>query len=382
MTFFSKRVQAVPPSGIRAFFDLVLSAKDVISLGVGEPDFFTPWNIREEAIYRIEKGFTSYTSNKGLDELRSAISNYLHRQFNVHYTKNELLITNGVSEAVDIVMRSFIDPGDEVLLPEPIYVCYRPLIELCDGVVVSINTEETNFLVTADSIERSITSKTKALVLCYPSNPTGQSIEFDELKKIAALAKKHNILIITDEIYADLQFEGFQSIAQIEGIRDQLIYLNGFSKAHSMTGWRIGYVASTERMIEEINKIHQYSALCAPTVSQFAAIEACKNSDEDVKAMKASYLNRARYFTTKMNAIGLETHMPDGGLYCFSSIKSLGMSSMEFAEQLLKHSKVAVVPGNVFGSPGEGYIRSCIATDFEKLKEALERMSDFVSNYA
>ena len=381
MTFFSKRVKAVPQSGIRVFFDLVMSSKGIISLGVGEPDFSTPWNIREEAIYRIQKGLTTYTSNKGLDELRQEVSNYLDRHFQISYSKNELLITNGVSEAVDIVCRAFINPGDEVLLPEPAYVCYRPLIQLCDGVVVSIDTSETQFTVTADAIEKKITPKTKAVMLCYPNNPTGQSIPFNELVKIAKLAKKHNFLVVADEIYADLSFVDFKSIATITEIRDQLIYLNGFSKAHSMTGWRVGYIAAPENFIEEINKIHQYSALCAPTVSQYAAIEACRGDFSEVKKMKASYERRARFFTDKMNKAGLTTIMPEGGLYCFSSIDSLNMSSLSFAKALLDYSKVAVVPGNVFGESGEGYFRSCIATDFDNLKTAADQIIEFVEHH-
>ena len=283
MSFLSDRIKKIPPSGIRVFFDLVLSSKGIISLGVGEPDFLTPWNIRDEAIYRVEKGFTTYTSNKGLDELRLAISTYLQHQFSIDYTQDEILITSGVSEAVDLVFRAFINPGDEVILPEPAYVCYRPLIELCDGKVISLDTSTTDFIPKASDIRECITPKTKAIVLSYPNNPTGQSIPFDELSKIADLAAEHNVLIITDEIYADLSFDEFKSIASLSKIKDQLIYLNGFSKAHSMTGWRIGYVCANEDFIESMNKIHQYSSLCAPTLSQYAAIEACQNSHQDVK---------------------------------------------------------------------------------------------------
>lgn len=378
MTFFSDRVKAIPPSGIRAFFDLVMSSKGIISLGVGEPDFFTPWSVRDEAIYRIEKGYTTYTSNKGLAELRGQLSNYLNAKFNLSYSKDEFLITNGVSEAIDIVVRAFINPDDEVVLPEPSYVCYRPLIELCDGVVVPVNTKATNYIVTADAIEKKITTKTKAIILCYPNNPTGTSIAFEELKKIADLAKKHNVLIFSDEIYAELSFDSFQSIGTIPGIKDRLIYLNGFSKAHSMTGWRVGYIAAPEYIIEEVNKIHQYSALCAPIISQYAAIEACKNTVDDVQKMRQSYLRRAKYFSEKMTSLGLKTAMPQGGLYCFTCIEPLGLSSMDFAQQLLTDAKVAVVPGNVFGDCGEGYVRSCIATDFDDLKVAVERISEFV----
>ncbi|MGA0241443.1 MAG: aminotransferase class I/II-fold pyridoxal phosphate-dependent enzyme [Candidatus Marinamargulisbacteria bacterium] len=378
MTFFSKRVQSIPPSGIREFFDLVMSSQGIISLGVGEPDFLTPWGIRDEAMHRIQTGTTSYTSNKGLTELRSAIANYLNIQFDIHYAANELLITNGVSEAVDLVMRSIIDPGDAVLLPEPTYVCYRPLIELCDGVPIPINTTKTGFSITAKAIEAHLTPKTKAIVLCYPNNPTGQSIPWDELQKIADIAHQHDLIIISDEIYAALSFEPFHSIAKISSIKDRLIYLNGFSKAHAMTGWRIGYIAAPEPVIETINKIHQYSALCAPTVSQYAAIEACKNTQSDVQKMAQSYQERARYFTKKMNDIGIDSRMPSGGLYVFSSIASTGLSSIEFAKRLLKEANVAVVPGMVFGNSGEGYIRACIATDFDQLKQAVTNITAFV----
>ena len=378
MTYFSNRVKAIPPSGIRSFFDLVMSSKGIISLGVGEPDFFTPWAVRDEAIYRIEKGYTTYTSNKGLEELRIELSKYLRAKFDLNYTKDEFLITNGVSEAVDIIMRAFINPGDEVILPEPSYVCYKPLIELCDGVVVPVDTKASDYIVKADDIERKITSKTKAIIICYPNNPTGTSITYEELEKIADLAKKHDLLIFSDEIYAELSFGLFRSIGTIPGIKERLIYLNGFSKAHSMTGWRVGYIAAPGYIIEEVNKIHQYSALCAPIISQYAALEACKSAETEVEKMRLSYLRRAKYFSEKMTSIGLKTAMPHGGLYCFSCIESLGISSMAFAQQLLSEAKVAIVPGNVFGSCGEGYVRSCIATDFDDLKVAVERISEFV----
>lgn len=381
MTFFSDRVQAIPPSGIRVFFDLVTSAKDIVSLGVGEPDFFTPWSIRSDAMYRIEQGMTSYTSNKGLEALRQEISHYVMDRFGVRYSSDELLITNGVSQGVDIIMRSVINPGDEVILPEPTYVCYRPLIELCGGVCVSLNTQPHQFLVTAAEIEKKITPNTKAMVLCYPSNPTGQSIPFSELTAIARLAKEHNILIISDEIYAELSFSDTTSIATIPDIHDQLIYLNGFSKSHAMTGWRIGYIGAPANTIQTINKIHQYAALCAPTVSQYAAIEACKFPKTGIQAMVQSYETRARYFTEKMNQLGLYTIMPAGGLYCFVSIQSTGMTSMAFATALLQKAKVAVVPGCVFGSGGEGYIRACIATDFDQIKHAVRCMEAFMTHH-
>lgn len=381
MTFLSDRVNRIPPSGIRVFFDLVLSSKGIISLGVGEPDFLTPWNIRDEAIYRVEKGFTTYTSNKGLDELRGAISNYLKQQFSIAYDKHEILITSGVSEAVDLVFRSFINPNDEIILPEPSYVCYRPLIDLCDGKAVPMDTSLTDFIPRASDIEALVTKNTKAILLSYPNNPTGQTIPPSEVSKIADIAVKHNLLIITDEIYADLSFDSFQSIASIPNMKNHIVYLNGFSKAHSMTGWRIGYVCANEEYIEAMNKIHQYSALCAPTLSQYAAVEACQNSSDEVQKMRQSYLERARYFTKMMNDVGLTTIMPSGGLYCFTSIQSLSMSSLSFAEKLLKEYQVAVVPGNVFGESGEGYFRACIATDFNELKIAAKKIQEFVTEH-
>ncbi len=381
MTFLSKRVQKVPPSGIRRFFDLVLGSKGVISLGVGEPDFLTPWNIRDEAIYRLEKGHTTYTSNLGLIELRNEISKYLANQFSLSYSSEELLVTNGVSEAVDIVMRAFVDDGDEVILPEPTYVCYRPLIELCGGVVVPLDTSLSEFVPRADQIESLITEKTKAIILSYPNNPTGQSIPFSELEKIGKIAMDHNILIITDEIYGDISFDPFRSIAEISDIKNNIIYLNGFSKTHSMTGWRLGYIGASVDHIEAINKIHQYSALCAPTLSQYAAIEACKSVNE-VPKMKQSYMERSRFFANYLNKLGLETLLPKGGLYCFSKISHLEDSSLQFAEKLLNQEKVAVVPGSVFGVGGEGYIRSCIAINFVDLKLAAERIGSFVKSYA
>ncbi|MBL6723018.1 MAG: aminotransferase class I/II-fold pyridoxal phosphate-dependent enzyme [Candidatus Margulisbacteria bacterium] len=380
MTLLSHRVNHIQPSGIRVFFDLVMSSTGIISLGVGEPDFSTPWSIRSEAIYRLDKGYTTYTSNVGLMELRDAICSHLATKFSINYTPKEVLITNGVSEGLDIVFRSFINPGDEVILPEPAYVCYRPLIELCDGAVVSLDTSSTNFIPDPDAIEALITPKTKAIVLCYPNNPTGQSIPFDVLQRVAKLALRHGCLIITDEIYADLAFGDFTSIATIPDLKSQLIYLNGFSKAYSMTGWRIGYVCAPSEYIESMNKIHQYSALCAPTISQYAAIEACKSSKDDIPKMVKSYEERARYFSTFMNGIGLETIMPSGGLYCFTSINHLPFDSLTFAEQLLNNAKVAVVPGNVFGCGGEGYFRSCIATDFNDLKKAALGIQQFVDS--
>jgi aminotransferase len=374
----SDRVKKIPPSGIRAFFDLVLQSKGIISLGVGEPDFFTPWNIREEAIYRLEQGATTYTSNLGLLELRQEIAVYLEQKFSLQYSDQQILITNGVSEGVDIVCRSFLNPGDEVILPEPAYVCYRPLIELSGGKVVSIDTSSSQFVPLAAQIEAAITNKTKMIMLSYPNNPTGQSIPFSELSKIADLAVKHQLLILTDEIYAALSFEPFKSIAEIAAVKPNVIYLNGFSKAYSMTGWRIGYICADLEYIDAMNKIHQYSALCAPTLSQYAAVEACKNSEKDVVKMMQSYQERALYFTNMMNEVGLETVMPQGGIYCFTSVKKLGLTSLEFAEKLIKEKSVAVVPGSVFGQGGEGYFRACIATKFDSLQEAAQKIQEFV----
>ncbi len=380
MSSFSNRLEAIPKSGIRAFFDLVMSTKGIISLGVGEPDFNTPWTIREEAIYAIEKGFTTYTSNAGLLELRQEIARYYKKQFGCTYhPETEVLVTNGVSEGVDLVCRALLNDGDEVIVPKPLYVCYDPLIQLAGGRVRSLNTVETQFVPDPKKIEALITPKTKALVLCYPNNPTGMSIPKKTLSAIAKLVKKHQLWVISDEIYGELSYGvPFTSFASLPGMKAHTITLNGFSKSYAMTGWRIGYIAAPESVVSRACKIHQYSALCVATFSQYAAIEALKNGAPDLKKMKSSYEQRRLFFTEAMTKMGLHTALSDGAFYCFSDIRSTGLSSIEFATQLLKQEKVAVVPGDAFGEEGQGYIRSCVATKASDLKIALTRISRFV----
>lgn len=377
---FSKKVENIESSGIRRFFELVIGAEDIISLGVGEPDFATPWRIRQAAIKSIETGRTSYTSNKGLDSLRTSISKYLTTQFGANYKPDtEILVTNGVSEAVDICLRSLINPGDEVILPEPNYVCYKPLIEVAGGTMISIDTSASNFIPSPDDIKNAITDKTKALILCSPNNPTGTVIQKDTLQELAALAKKHNFWIISDEIYAELTYDKtYTSMAVFQDIKDRTIVLSGFSKAFAMTGWRLGYIAAPESLISLSLKIHQYSALCAPIMSQIAA-ETALLCDEEVNNMKSSYQTRRNLMVNKVNKMGLSCAPADGAFYGFINISPTGLSSEEFAIQFLKEEKVAVVPGNVFGQGGEGYVRCCYATDITQLSEALERMKRFVN---
>ncbi len=376
---FSKRLENIPPSGIRKFFDLVAHSKDIISLGVGEPDFSTPWAIREEAISTLERGTTAYTSNSGLPECREAIATYLKNSFNCSYNPaNEMILTFGVSEAVDIAFRTILNEGDEVILFEPCYVCYAPLVTLAGGHVVTIDTSKNHFLPPIDQLKKAISPLTKAVLICSPNNPTGAVIPSDILQEIAALSIKHGFWVITDEVYAELSYDKpFVSYASLEGIKEKTILLNGFSKAFAMTGWRLGYVCSSQDFISRALKIHQYSALCAPTVAQYAAIEAL-NHPESVVAMKQSYQARRNLFVKRLNQIGLPTLLPEGAFYCFPSIMGTGLSSEEFAVQLLKKTNVAVVPGSVFGQGGEGFIRCCYATDLTLLKEAVLRIHSFL----
>ncbi len=379
---FSHILDTIPPSGIRKFFDLVIGAKDVISLGVGEPDFRTPWAIREDAIFSLEQGKTSYTSNSGLLECREAIVDYLAQRFDAHYDPTtEILLTFGVSEAVDIVLRSILNPGDEVIVPEPSYVCYTPLVQLAGGKVIPLDTTSTQFIPDPDQIARAITPKTKAIILCSPSNPTGRTIPKDTLIQIGKLAQAHDFWIITDEVYAELTYDGpFQSVAALPNLKPSTILLNGFSKAFAMTGWRLGYVCGPPELIARATKIHQYSALCAPITAQYAAIEAVKNCAKDVQAMRDSYKGRRNLFVKRLNEIGLPTALPEGAFYCFPNIRHTGLSSEEFALRLLKEQRVAVVPGYVFGLGGEGHIRCCYATGLEELKEALTRIKKFMKS--
>lgn len=381
-TDFSKILDEIPPSGIRRFFDLVIGRKDILSLGVGEPDFTTPWHIRETGIFSLENGITSYTSNRGLDELRVEIGHYMKRQFGVSYDPaTEMVITVGVSEGVDITLRAILNAGDEVIIPQPAYVCYDPLVKLAGGVVKSIDTSADEFVTTAAQIEKAITKKTKALVLCSPNNPTGRVIPKAELKKIAALAKKHDFWVISDEIYAELTYDQeYTSFAALPGAKERTILMNGFSKAFAMTGWRIGYICAPEAVVSRALKIHQYSILCAPILGQYAAIEALKNGEKEVNEMTASYQRRRNFFVGGLRKIGFPVPDCEGAFYCFPEIRFTGLSSEEFAMKLLESQKVAVVPGTAFGDCGEGHIRCCYAASMENLQEALKRIERFIES--
>jgi len=376
---FSSVLDSIPPSGIRRFFDLVLDAKDIISLGVGEPDFTTPWKIRGAAIKSLEKGQTSYTSNKGLDQTRTSIANYLNTRFKASYDpKEEIILTNGVSEGVDIALRSIINPGDEIILPVPSYVCYSPLIRLCGGKVITIDTSETNFIPDPKRIAQAITPQTKAVILCSPNNPTGTSIPKQQLLEILELAKTHDLWVLSDEIYAELSYTGpYQSFAALPDAKSRTILLSGFSKAFAMTGWRLGYLAGPQDLIQRALKIHQYSALCAPIIAQTAAITALDHCLKDVEDMQKSYHARRNLFIAKIKEMGLESAPADGAFYGYVNIKKTGLTSEEFALGLLHEEKVAVVPGTAFGECGEGYIRCCYATNITDLSEALRRIAQF-----
>jgi len=380
----SRRVRDISPSGIRRFFDLLASMEGVISLGVGEPDFVTPWHIREAGIYSLEQGYTSYTSNYGLLELREELANYLAGRHGISYDpQRELLITVGVSEGVDLALRAILDPGDEVIVHDPSYVSYLPCTVLAGGVFVPVPTNlENDFQVRAGDIEKRITTRTKAILLGYPSNPTGAVMDKGELVKIAKVAKRHNLLVISDEIYGRLVYGVEHTcFASLPGMKEHTILLGGFSKAYAMTGWRIGYAAAREEIIEAMMKIHQYIIMCAPTMAQMAALEALRAGDAQVEEMVAEYDQRRRVMVKGLNDIGLTCFEPKGAFYTFPSIKGTGLSSDEFAERLLIEDKVAVVPGSTFGQCGEGHIRCCYATSLEEIEEALERMARFVKRH-
>ena len=379
---FSKKMMATPPSGIRKFFEMIIGRDDIISLGVGEPDFSTPWIIREEAFYHMEKGQTSYTSNWGLAELREEIAKYLAR-YNMSYNpKSEILVTVGVSEAVDAVLRSILNPGDEIIVCEPCYVSYQPLAQLCDVKLVHLDTSVNGFYPTASQIEDAITEKTKAIMLCSPSNPTGRIIPADELEKIAGVIKKHQIWCLSDEVYCELVYDGHKhvSIGSFPGMKDYTIVLNGFSKAFAMTGWRIGFIACSEELMAQIYKLHQYSTICAPIMSQFGAAEGLRNGWSEVEKMRVSYQQRRNLMYKAFNEMGLPTAEPEGAFYMFPDIRSTGLTSEEFATRLIENYQVAVVPGNVFGKAGEGFIRCCYATSTEKIKIAMERIACMVKS--
>ena len=377
----SKLVQQIPPSGIRVFFDLVLGMKDVISLGIGEPDFVTPWPVREAAIFSLEEGYTSYTSNKGMKELRTDISRFLKSGYSLEYDpEDEILITVGVSEAFDLAVRSIINSGDKVLVPEPYYVSYGPLVTLAGGIPVFMRqSPENGFKLTPKDILKHCDSKTKAIILNYPNNPTGVSYTRQELKAISKVILKHNLIMISDEIYGDLTYDfDHTPFPTLPGMREKTIYLNGFSKSYAMTGWRIGYVCGPKDVVAMMTKIHQYTMLCAPIMSQMAAREALKNGERFTRQMKREYRRRREYVVSGLNEIGLTCHKPEGAFYAFPSIKNSGLSSMEFAKRLLEKERVALVPGTAFGPSCEGYVRISYASNIDNIKEALIRIKRFL----
>ncbi|MDY2627067.1 MAG: aminotransferase class I/II-fold pyridoxal phosphate-dependent enzyme [Lachnospiraceae bacterium] len=378
----SKICREMQPSGIRKFFDVVSEMPDAISLGVGEPDFDTPWHIREEGIYSLEHGRTYYTSNAGLKELKEEICRYLHRKFNLSYSEHQVLVTIGGSEAIDVGLRAMIDPGDEVLIPEPCYVSYLPCAQLTHAVPVPIPLQEKNeFQLTAQEVEEKCTSRTKVLILPFPNNPTGAVLTRKNLEEIARVCVEHDLYVISDEIYAELTYgEKHVSIAEMPGMAERTIVINGFSKAFAMTGWRLGYAAGPQEIIDQMVKIHQFAIMCAPTTSQYAAVEALRNGDDDVAYMTEAYNQRRRYLLHELRRIGMDCFEARGAFYVFPSIKKYGMTSEEFATRLLEEQKVAVVPGSAFGTSGEGYIRISYAYSLESLKKALERVERFVKN--
>ena len=379
--YLSQTAKELQPSGIRKFFDLAASMEDVISLGVGEPDFVTPWSIREATILSLEQGFTAYTANAGLLELREEISIYLATRFGVHYNpNNQIIVTIGASQGIDLAFRAILNQGDEVLIVEPAFVSYAPLVAIAGGKPVPVSTSPANgFKVTAEQIEDAITEKTKAILLCSPNNPTGSMLTKDELTEIAAIIQKHDLVVVSDEIYAELSYdEDFCSVAAIEGMYERTILINGFSKGFAMTGWRLGFLAAPKEFFEVMLKIHQYTTMCAPNMLQRGAIEALRNTYPEVESMRNSYRRRRNYVVQTLNQMGLDCHTPGGAFYVFPSIRSTGLSSEQFAEQLLMQEKVAVVPGHVFGESGEGYIRCSYATSMEHLQEALKRIRRFI----
>ncbi len=377
----SKQAVGLKPSGIRKFFDIVSEMEDALSLGVGEPDFDTPWHIRDEGIYSLEKGRTFYTSNSGLMELRQEICNYIKRKQGVTYDpKHEVLITVGGSEAIDIGLRAVVNPGDEVLIPQPSFVSYEPCAIMAGATPVIIELKaENEFRLTAEELENAITDKTKILVLPFPNNPTGAIMEREDLEAIAEVIRKHDILVMSDEIYAELTYkEKHVSIIEIEGMRERTILINGFSKAYAMTGWRLGYACGPKEILEQMVKLHQFAIMCAPTTSQYAAVEALRNGDGDVQEMRTAYNQRRRFLMNAFKEMGLECFEPFGAFYVFPCIKEFGMTSEEFAERFLAEEKVAVVPGTAFGDCGEGYLRISYAYSLDNLKLAIGKLADFV----
>ena len=379
----SDKIKKIKPSGIRKFFDLASTVDNVISLGVGEPDFQTPWSIRKTAIDTLEKKRIIYSANSGLAALRTEISSYINKKMNVSYDpQNEVIVTVGGSEAIDISLRALINPGDEVLIVEPCFVCYAPIVELSGGIPVSINTRiEDNFKLTPELLKEKITKKTKLLILPFPNNPTGAIMTREDLEKIAEIIRNTNIMILSDEIYSELTYgRKHCSIVQIEGMQERTILINGFSKAFAMTGWRLGYLAAPSPIVNQVLKIHQYAIMCSPTISQYAAIEALQNCEREVKKMVAEYNIRRRLLVESFNKMGLTCYNPEGAFYVFPCIKSTGLTSEQFCEQLLENQKVAVVPGNAFGQSGEGFIRVSYAYSLKHLMEALKRIQAFLDN--
>ena len=380
--FIADKIKDVKPSGIRKFFDIVSEMQDAISLGVGEPDFDTPWHIRDEGIYSLEKGRTFYTSNAGLKDLKIEICNYIKRKQNLDYDYNkQVLVTVGGSEAIDVALRCMINPGDEVIIPEPCYVSYVPCTTMADGVPVTINLKnENNFRLTAAELLDAITDKTKILVLAFPNNPTGAIMEREDLEAIAKVCIEKDIFVISDEIYSELSYgdKPHVSIAAIEGMKERTLMINGFSKAYAMTGWRLGYAVGPEALIKQMIKMHQFAIMCAPTTSQYAAIEALRNGDSDVEMMREAYNQRRRYLIHAFKEMGLPCFEPKGALYVFPCIKEFGMTSDEFAIKLLEEQKVAVVPGTAFGDCGEGFLRISYAYSIDDLKVAIGRLKIFV----
>jgi aminotransferase len=378
----NQKIRGIQPSGIRKFFDIVNEMDDAISLGVGEPDFDTPWRIRDEAIYSLEQGRTFYTSNSGLMDLKVALASYLEEKYNIYYNPSrEMMITVGGSEAIDAALRAMLDPGDEVIIPQPSYVSYGPCTILAGGIPVYLElSADDEFRLTPEKLEEAITDKTKVLILPYPNNPTGAIMEKEDLEKIRDVVVKHDIFVLTDEIYSELTYKGKHvSIASLSGMKERTVYINGFSKAFAMTGWRLGYACAPRELLSQMLKIHQFAIMCAPTTSQYAAITAIRECDDEVAKMREQYNERRRYLYDRLIRMGLSVFEPFGAFYMFPSIKEFGMTSDEFATRLLKEQKVAVVPGTAFGDCGEGYLRISYAYSLTDLEKALDRIEKFIN---
>lgn len=377
----SRKVIAIKPSGIRTFFDIVRTMEGAISLGVGEPDFDTPWSIREEGIYSLERGRTFYTSNSGLAELREEITNYMRRRFGVSYDPDrEVIVTVGGSEGIDLACRAMLNPGDEVIIPQPSYVSYEPCAILAGATPVVLELKEKDrFKLTAEELEKKISKNTKLLILPFPNNPTGSVMSLEELRSIAELVMRHDLYVVSDEIYTELTYTGEApvSITQIPGMRERTIVINGFSKAYAMTGWRLGYACGPAEILQQMVKIHQFAIMCAPTTSQYAAVRALRDCDEDIARMREAYNQRRRYLLKRLEDMGIPCFEPEGAFYIFPNIQKFGLSSEQFCRRLLQEEKVAVVPGNAFGESGEGFVRISYAYSLKQLKEAMERMERF-----